>query len=564
MSVGIQPINDTHQHAAVNSAQRGRESTYLALIAVAFAAALTVWHCWNHALPAPDDSSYILASFKYSELLHHPKFWKPEWWHAMLTVNQAYPPAVMMFNGVLRLFLGFGNWVNILSVAVFSILLTTATYGITRITTGDTRAGLIAAALINLYPEVSCVSHLFALDAPLLSMIACALFALVWWREKPSWPRSITCGVVFGLACVTKQIAAAFLIGPAAYFFVEGCVRDFKDRRFHLTVQLITVAVLTAALVLPWWLTNLEFIRHWANDNQTTMGHLTLAQVFPQRIWWYVCSLPSIMSPILLAGFVLYLPLLCREAHRALFPVSLSSFIGVSLISTLTWAFPSLRYDAPVLIVTAIYTGSAMSAAMKKSRAANGAVLIIALALVQFVSFNFIPYPISQPGWLAQASEALGVRVVEAFGLTDRDRRSSTVVHSTPSPPEDWGQEWCIKTIDSVQGHVPVFLNILPDLGTLNGNTFELTARTLGSMVRPTTSRRWTVMGDEVVFDPQTALNYHWYLLKTGNQGNLLRDDQSSESYRRLIDFVQHGERFQLIGTHKIADGSTLALYHQR
>lgn len=271
------------------------------------------------------------------------------------------------------------------------------------------------------------------------------------------------------------------------------------------------------------------------------------------------------MSPLLLAAFLLaLLPLTKREMHLPLLPAALSAVGGVAMISTLTWAFPSLRYDAPVLIVTAAYTGAGASLFWDKSPVRVSSVLIAAAAALQYASFNFTPYPISQPSWLSRISEVLGVRVVELFGLTEHDRRGSDVLHANPSPPQDWGHEWCIRTIDSVQGHVPVFLNILPDIGALNGNTFELQAHMLGSLVRPTTSRRWTVMGDAVSFDPKVAQYYQWYLLKTGFQGNIFRDDESLKQYNQLTDYVMHSGRFRLIGTHRIADGSLLSLYQQQ
>jgi hypothetical protein len=57
---------------------------------------------------------------------------------------------------------------------------------------------------------------------------------------------------------------------------------------------------------------------------------------------------------------------------------------------------------------------------------------------------------------------------------------------------------------------------------------------------------------------------YHWYLLKTGPQGNLLRDDTSERNYARLIDFVMHSGKFKAVDSHKLPDGSTMWLYRQR
>jgi hypothetical protein len=71
-------------------------------------------------------------------------------------------------------------------------------------------------------------------------------------------------------------------------------------------------------------------------------------------------------------------------------------------------------------------------------------------------------------------------------------------------------------------------------------------------------------MGDRVSFDPQTAMYFQWYLLKSGGQGNLLRDEESERNYARLIHFVEQSGRFDLIATHPLPDGSTMFLYRQK
>lgn len=234
------------------------------------------------------------------------------------------------------------------------------------------------------------------------------------------------------------------------------------------------------------------------------------------------------------------------------------------MISTLTWAFPSLRYVAPALVATAIYSGFGLAKILERRAASVVAWGVLAAAFMQFVSFNFAPYPISQPSFVPRVSETLGVALVERFGLSERDQRGSVVRHSHPRPAEDWGQEWALRTIDRLEGGKPVWLNILPDYVQLNGNTFELVARMIGSPVRPTTSRRWTVMGDRVNFDPRTAMYFQWYLLKSGGQGNLLRDEESKRNYASLIDFVKESGRFNLVATHPLPDGSTMFLYRQK
>lgn len=533
------------------------------LVIALFAIMLALWHCLDHSLPAPDDSSYILAGFRYADLLRHPKFWQLHWWHDMLTVNRVYPPTVMLASGALRSILGAGAWINGLVEVIFSCLLAGTIYGTTRLLTGDSRAAVIAAIIINFYPQISCMFHGFALDAPLVSMISVGLFAMVWWRSKPSWSRTAVCGVTLGAACLTKQIAAAFLIAPGFYYFCQAIINDWRARSWRTSLQLSAIAVLTVAIGLPWLLTNMAAIKFLAQDNQAVMGKITLAQVFPSDLLFYTKSIPVIMSPLLFVVFAICLPAVRRVAHRALLPIALSAVVGVLSLCTLTWAFPSLRYVSPVLIAAAIYTGCGLSRVSSRKPLVIVVLATLALAGLQYLSFNFSPYFLSAPA-VVRISEKLGVNLIESFGLTERDRRESRVLHSCPQPGQDWGVEWALQTIDRFENKKAVYLNIMPDFVQLNGNTFELAARMLASPVRPTTSRRWTVMGDVVTFSPEVALYYQWYLLKSGVQGNILRDDDSERSYKQLQEFVQHSGKFFLVDNHRLPDGSHLYLWRQR
>ncbi len=543
--------------------RRRSQLIILAVVVLLFAGLLGLWHWLDHSMPAPDDSSYILGSFQYADLLKHPKFWTAHWWYSMLTVNRVYPPTVMLTNGVLRLVCGHGNWVNVLSVMIFSAVLTATVYGTTRLISNSHIAAILAAVIVNLYPQTSCMSHCFLLDAPLMSMVSLGIFALLWWRKNRTWSRAIICALGLGLACLTKQIAAAYLLGPGLFLLGESILSDVRCREWRRSRQLIVIAVATVLVGLPWLLTNMPYIRFLAEDNQAYMGKLSLWQVFPRSFSFYVQSLPSIMSPFLLAVFLVSFVMLAWKKQWRLTPLALSALGGMTLISTLTWSFTSLRYIAPFMLASAAYTGCALGMLHERARARLLVYAIIGLGALQFISFNFSPYPIARPAFIAQLSDRLGVNLVEIIGLTQRDRRVSQVRHSNPQPAEDWGQEWALNTIDGVEQGKPVYLNILPDYVQLNGNTFELVARLLGSTVRPTTSRRWTVMGDIVRFEPKVALYYQWFLLKSGYQGNLLRDKESEKNYAALVDFVEHSGKFKLMGSHKLPDQSCMYLYRQ-
>lgn len=562
------------------------------LLAAVFGVLLAVWHSFDHSLPAPDDASYIMGSFQYADLLSHPKFWRADWWYGMLTVNRVYPPTTMLVNGILRAFFGLGNWVNVLSVVLFNGLLTATVFGTTRLLTADRRAAILAAILINFYPQTSYMFHGFALDAPLLAMISCGLFMLMWWRSAPSWRRSVICGFVLGLCCLSKQIAAAYLLLPGLMCFVEAVLKDrragqsiksqrqqppqsdphapeslqpkpLQSLRSLQSLQVVSIGVLTACTGLPWLAVNVPYIRNLATGNESVMGKITLAEIFPSHLSFYVESLPSIMSPLLLGALLVSLVVIGKDGHKKLLPLGVSAVAGVLLLSTLTWAFPSLRYSAPVMVAAASYTGYAMSRMLAGRLLAGPVWVALLLGAMQFLSFNYAPYPISKPEFTAQFSEVMGVTLLEKFGLTERDKRVLRVVHSSPRPDQDWGQEWVLSTIGRVEGRKSVYLNILPEYIQLNGNTFELLAKMMGSPVRPTTARKWTVMGDVITFDPKEVMYCQWYLLKTGRQGNLFRDDESERNYARLTDFITRSGNYYLVGTHDLPDGSVMSLYRQ-
>ncbi|GEM_PF-671903 len=562
MNVVTRTAQNADQTGSPRQVQPLERWLLLWLVVALFAGLVAAWHWFDHSLPAPDDSSYILASFKYADLLRHPRFWGAAWWHEMLTVNRLYPPTVMMFNGVLRLFCGPGHWVDALSAVIFNGLLTASVYGTTRILTGNGRSAIIAAVLVNFYPEISAMSHLFLLDGPLVSMVSCGLLALVWWRDAPGWRRALVCGVILGLSCLTKQIAATYLLFPGIFCLAEGIRWDRGAKRWVRTPQLLATAGVTALVGMPWLAANLGYIRWFARYNQSSMGPISLSEALSTNSSFYAGSLPSVMSPLLFVAFLASLVLIDKSTHKRLLPVALCGAGGVLSICTLTWIFPSLRYVAPALVATAIYTACAMSRLVEHRFARVAVWGVLALGVVQYVSFNFAPYPL--PASAAQLSEKMGVELVEIFGLTARDRREMRMRHSNPLASEDWGQEWALKTIDLVEGGKPVYLNILPDYVQLNGNTFELLGRMLGSPVRPTTSRKWTVMGDEIKFSPETAMYFQWYLLKSGAQGNILRDDASERDYARLIDFVTRSGKFEQVGSHRLPDGSTMFLWRQK
>jgi 4-amino-4-deoxy-L-arabinose transferase-like glycosyltransferase len=546
--------NDAASPASTSKSARG-----IALAAaVAFAAILLCWFKFDHHVPDADEAGHILNSLSYAALFRHPKLFNADFWHKMITVNQFYPPVAYISSGFLKLLLGPGRTVDIINLAFFNLILSLSIYGTTRLLTGSVVTGLLAMVFVNLYPETAYLSHMFWLDYPLTAMVSLGLFALVYWSKKQTWARTLACGAILGLACMTKQIAATYLVLPGAYFFAVT-LKDFigshsaRSKSLGPLLQLVVIALLTAVIGLPWVQANAAATQALMSDCAAHVGKVTVWQAFPKNLAYYAAALPKMMTPYLLALFgcaalFLLVKLARREAGAAnIYPVLLSMVGGIMMACTLTWIFPRPQYAAPALVASAIVTAY-MTGQMLESRKRGyvaSAVTLVAAAALQFISLQFTPYPLSGAA-LANLGPAMGG------------------TRENPLASLDWGQEWSLRFVnDCDKGH-QVYLNILSNSPHINAHTFELLAHELKVNVTPTTSRVYSITGDRTEFSPKQALYYQWYLLNTNNDGHPFEDAQSQANSLHLEDFVRNSGKFALMAEKRLPDMSIMYLYRQK
>lgn len=169
---------------------------------------------------------------------------------------------------------------------------------------------------------------------------------------------------------------------------------------------------------------------------------------------------------------------------------------------------------------------------------------VIALGILDYIFFNFVPYPLHCPRLLWQAS------------ISDHN--------GNPILSADWGHTPVIETIEKLDGHKPTYLNILTNSPMLNVHTFALLLKEKSNnTITPTSSRSWTIIGDKVQFSPTTALYYQWYLLKNGSSGYYFHDKQSELNFKQLLNFISHSRKYNLIIQKTLPDSSALMLYRR-
>jgi hypothetical protein len=499
------------------------------------------WFASDRRLPSTDEAGHILNAMQYSELFNHFRPWKLSWLQQFLSINPFYPPAVYIYDGLLKLAFGTERWVDNLCIISYTAILTASTFGAAWLVSRCSGVAAIAAIVVNLYPQISWLSHMYMLDLPLVAMVAAGLFALLWWKENPTTFRTAACGAVLAAACFTKQLGAAYLVPACAYLF-------FTVPRAE-KLKLAGMAAVVAAVMVPWGLVNANWISSYAAENAQVMQGVNVNPVLVfgdyLRGLWY--SMSGFLSIACIVG-LLVTP---KEVHKPLAVLYVSAIGGIAFTSLLSCTMPLDRYAAPALIVAAVATACGARELYRGQREVGLAFIGLTLVIgtLQYVSFSF-----STP--FDRLSANLGVAL--------REYRGARIEKSRPIDTTAWHYDWVLSSVAARDPGSPVWLNILPAYGVFNPHSYELLAKEKGLALKPTTSRRWTIVGDTVEFSPESALWYHWYVLKTGHQGNPFKDAGDAQAYEKLIDFVRSSGRFELAGQRALPDGSSLSLYRQR
>jgi Dolichyl-phosphate-mannose-protein mannosyltransferase len=525
---------------------------FLTAIVIFFAALVPIWFSFEHRVPTIDESGHILNAFTYADLLKHVRLLRAEWWHQFLTVNSFYPPFAHMTNGLFKALFGAARAVDVAVLTLFNIVLSLSVFGITIRLTRSYAAAVLSAVIINLYPELALLNRAFWLDFPLTAMVAVGLFSLFNFRANPTWSRAVWAGLAVGAACMTKQIAVAYLILPAAVMFFEKIIG--RERSFADALKLAVIGLITGVISAPWFFLNAEKARLMADDCAV---HITHTQSMSDNLLHYAQVLPATMSPLLMAVFIAGLIFARQIVTRQLWILLLSATGGVLAVSTLSWILPKPQYIAPALITAAVVSGCYLAQLFESQNRWLKRVgwFVVAAAMLQIFSLEFTPYPVSSLQWLTDFGRAAGNTISEP-------RLGITLVN--PRPDVDWGQYWAVREVEKVDHGKKVYLNIMSNSPDLNVHTFELIVHDLNSAIVPTTSRNYTIGGDKVTFSAKEALYYQWYLIESENHYQGFVDAASRDAFEQLKRFVQGGSHFDFIAAHKLPDGSTISLYRQK
>ncbi len=527
------------------------------VICLVFSLALACWWALDHTYPQWDAANHTLAAMHYASLLRHPHIFAHGWLAEFWSVDYQYPLVVNLINAFCKVLVGSGRLSEILAYVLFQNVLTISVFGLARTLTKDRLVAAFAAILINFYPLVNCLSHVQLLDYGSLCFNAFAIFGLARWIESRSRQNVILLCVSVALAANCKQISAFFVIVPCVVLLAYHLYKKNRKRVFDL----VTAGSTTAALMALWVVPNYSRLKAaQVISSAECLENGPYLSVVASHTWHYLSGIPQITSPFLFVVLlVATIDLARRAALKGLWLPLLANFGGFVCMCLVAASRAEIRYIVPLAISTALITALYLAGLWRSKRAALRVAVaaVMAVAALQYLFYNFTPYPLALPFISATQAKTLKEYVQTPL------KEGLVAPPSNPLPAGDqWGQEWVIDQIVAGGGGN---LNILPSVAEISVHTLEVAAAYKKAPIDISTFRKFTLNGDEVRYDDKMINYYRWYLLKSGQQtGFKFAAGDNEDSYRRLGDIIETSGRFELIGERQLPDSSKLKLYRSR
>jgi hypothetical protein len=515
------------------------------------------WFAFDRRIPTQDECVHILNSIDARHSLLQFRPWQYRWWYHLFSISIFYPPFVYWVNGAFMAAGGESRLVETTAMSFYTGLMVLASYAAVRMLNGGRIAACAAGLFLSAYPLVGKLSHTFFLDFPALAMVLVVLSTFLWWRKSPpSFSKSVISGLVMGAACLTKQIAPAYVSAIGVYFLLCDSFTAFSPKnsgsadRYVRLKQTFVGGVTAVLLWSPFLAVTLKHHEMWLGNNIAAFASIGVHHSFLGNATEYLRSLPMLMSPVLFAVFVLSFLLFRRADYRKLQTLIVLAVGGFFITCMPRGTDIEMRYLTPFLILPAFFSAflvDKLLSSTKKIWHCLGYALL-ATAASTYVSFNFLPYPLPLSP----------LPYVSLPAKRTNSGNPSTLGY------EQWGYPFVLNTINKIDHGKAVILNILPNYESLHTSAFQLffyEQKNIG--IFPTNSRSCTIVGDRVTFDEISAAYPTWYLQKTGDTGYLLAGEASYNAYSKLIDFISHSGKYKLMGTKALPDSSELLLYRK-
>jgi 4-amino-4-deoxy-L-arabinose transferase-like glycosyltransferase len=251
------------------------------------------------------------------------------------------------------------------------------------------RSGLLAAAIVSLYPLVVALERDFLLDLPLAAMVTLALWLLLRCGSFDHRGRAMVLGLALGLGTLVKWPFSFFLVAPllAAVYQIARRGGSSWKRLINLGLCLVIGGSLAASqylfnlLFLPKELYNLILISHLVTSFAGAAGHppwYTLSGL----IYYGMVLVNHQVTFFFALLFLASLPAFFRAGIRGRLVSSLS--IGIPYILATLLPVKEQRITMPYLPVIAVITAVGLARIQRTAVRTGVIVVVLSVGLIQF------------------------------------------------------------------------------------------------------------------------------------------------------------------------------------
>jgi hypothetical protein len=532
-------------------------STRLAPIVIIFFALLLAltWANADNSLPVHDASWHCAISTAFRQWICKPSQWRLDTLLPLVTTQPLYPAGVWAFNGLCKVFVGDSLYSEHFILAIHLLILNISSFVLSKVLLGDRAKACLTIFILNSCPLVLALSHVALIDLAHTAFVAAFLCAVsLWWRDQ-TWGRAALCGILWGTALISKQIA---LFYTAPVLGIMGIILLYK-RSFRSVLQVLLIGAIGTLLLSTWLIPNLKAILYFSHDRTgyglSKIGFFSgLCKNFKITIFQIVQSFsPFMFLTLLLLSFQLNL----SELRRLWIAIA-APLIGAAIIVVSTfWANPEPRYYAPVLLTGSFLLASALINFSRKFKA--GTSILCAFVLVCIL--QTILTCSQQRPVLAQGSYTQNP-VFSFFGL-----REEAILRQLAytAKGDSWKQEWLIDYIETCDLGRPSYVNLLMNSSEFNEGTLVSLAHSKHANVFMTSWRASEAnLADSFKYTDEALNSMQWVVAKTGSQGAPFFDEMSKKNYDEVLFKLKNNGFYIEETRQKLPDGSELILYRNK
>ncbi len=523
--------------------------------------AVVIWNMFDHSLPCWDTAAHRLNSLAAYELFRHPHFRSVDWYRGLCTLSPLYPPLFYWLSGGLKLLLGPAAETERLVNLFFVAILYISTYKLTYLFFSSRAKATLASLIVLLNPQIFWSTHCVLLDLATNAMVAAGLYAIAWWHDKPSTKRALYLGLVVGLAILTKHNTVGFFAGPILLIAIMA----YRAKNWFCFRQIAIAAIMAGIVCLPWIIFDgplvLEYIASIQNQTFGTQDRVkeffeNLSNYTHETFWMIVTPFFSIVFIFSLIRCIWKRQISYHQIYI------LSSICCAMLIcSSFRWLHQP-RYIAPLAIPVAIIMADFIIDQWHRKILLVRPILaaLVLLAMSQAFIMAYSPNPIKFPTGINKI--ICSSPVLKRLGYNHSDT-SAMGLSMYPLPEADWGMQWTLDEIEK-SGSKYQTLMVMPNSDSVGASTLTYLIKTKGYHVNLKCCREYSVAGDLITFNKDTATEAaSWYLLKSGHQGQKIADQQNQKAYDLWCSFIRQSPDFRLYAEKSLPDGSTLSLYRK-